>query len=95
MCVTLRGSGRSGVRMVNWCPALRTAISDVEVEHVTLAGKSTRAVPGRAAPVHVGVIETFRYPLEGGGAIAVSTAARARRARASVLWRELIAFVCV
>lgn len=50
---------------------LRTALSDMEVEHVELKGKTARAVPGRSTPVVVGVIETFRYRLEGGGFIAV------------------------
>src|SRR5262249_20139643 len=43
--------------MVNWCPSCRTAVSDLEVVH--------RETPS--------TLWTVSYPLEGGGAIQVST----------------------
>src|SRR5690606_13367756 len=46
-----------GPRLVNWSPGLRTAISDLEVERVEEEGR----------------LYFFNYPLEGGGAIPVST----------------------
>lgn len=54
-----------GMRMVNWCPALATAISDIEVEVVQVPGRTSVSVPGPQGkrPVEVGVMHTFRYPL--------------------------------
>ena len=46
-----------GPRLVNWSPGLKTAVSDLEVEREEEAGK----------------LYYFNYPLEGGGAIPVST----------------------
>jgi valyl-tRNA synthetase len=46
-----------GLRLVNWCPRCQSAISDLEVEYEEVNGK----------------LYTFRYPLQGGGFLEVST----------------------
>lgn len=51
-------------RMVNWCPHLRTALSDIEVDVEQLAGPTKVVLPGRKEPVTLGVIHTFAYPVE-------------------------------
>jgi valyl-tRNA synthetase len=62
-------------RIVNWCPVLNTAISDIELDHMEVTKATTIKVPGRSKPVTVGTISTFAYPIEGdeGGEICVST----------------------
>jgi valyl-tRNA synthetase len=32
-------------RLVNWCPALNTALSDIEVDHVSVTKKTKLSVP--------------------------------------------------
>uniref|UniRef100_M4C5V7 valine--tRNA ligase n=1 Tax=Hyaloperonospora arabidopsidis (strain Emoy2) TaxID=559515 RepID=M4C5V7_HYAAE len=48
-------------RMVNWCPTLQTAISDIEVdvEHVDKA--TSKMLPGRKTAVEFGVMHRIRY----------------------------------
>ncbi|MBV7337933.1 valine--tRNA ligase [Chloroflexi bacterium TSY] len=46
-----------GMRLVNWCPRCASAISDLEVEYEEIHGK----------------LYTFRYPLQAGGHVEVST----------------------
>jgi len=61
-------------RLVNWSCALRTAISNVEVDHLDLEGSTMLKVPGHAAPVEFGVIHSFAYKLEdGSGELIVAT----------------------
>ena len=60
-------------RLVNWCCRLKTAISDIEVDHIDLEGSTTLAVPGQDAKVEFGSIWSFAYPIEGGGEIVVAT----------------------
>jgi valyl-tRNA synthetase len=54
-----------GTRLVNWCTELKTAISDVEVEHKDLKGRHKMKVPGYAKEVEFGVLASFAYPIEG------------------------------
>ncbi|RLN38650.1 valine--tRNA ligase, mitochondrial 1-like [Panicum miliaceum] len=61
-------------RLVNWDCTLRTAISDIEVDHEDLAGETPLEVPGYKSPVQFGVLISFAYPLEEGlGEIIVAT----------------------
>ena len=55
-------------RLVNWCSKLNTAISDIEVDHDDLKGKTKKnKVPGHAADheYEFGVIISFAYKVEG------------------------------
>jgi valyl-tRNA synthetase len=52
-------------RLVNWCPTLNTAISNLEVENKELTGRTLLDVPGYARKVEFGVLTYFKYPLEG------------------------------
>ncbi|XP_057274014.1 valine--tRNA ligase [Pezoporus wallicus] len=54
-------------RMVHWSCALRSAISDIEVEKRELSGRTLLRVPGYEEPVEFGVLVAFAYPLEGSG----------------------------
>ncbi|XP_052526786.1 valine--tRNA ligase, partial [Tympanuchus pallidicinctus] len=54
-------------RLVNWSCALRSAISDIEVEKRELRGRTLLRVPGYEQPVEFGVLVAFAYPLEGAG----------------------------
>ena len=59
-----RGLVYRGDRMVNWCPHLRTVLSDIEVDYLTLDGPTDLSLPGRdGATVRFGVIHNFAYPL--------------------------------
>jgi valyl-tRNA synthetase len=50
-------------RLVNWSCALKTAISDIEVDTVELDGPTMLDVPGEEAPVEFGAITSFAYRL--------------------------------
>ena len=61
-----RGLIYRGERMINWCPHLSTALSDIEVDYVELAGTSRVTIPtrdGGTRAVECGAIDTFAYPL--------------------------------
>ncbi|XP_061475167.1 valine--tRNA ligase, mitochondrial isoform X2 [Rhineura floridana] len=53
-------------RLVNWSCALRSAISDIEVENRQLGGRTELSVPGLQGKVPFGVLVTFAYKVEGG-----------------------------
>ena len=50
-------------RVVNWCPLLRTALSDIEVDHTLLHGPTKISIPGRPdlPPCTFGVLHHFSY----------------------------------
>ncbi|KAI8986437.1 tRNA synthetases class I-domain-containing protein [Pilobolus umbonatus] len=48
-------------RLVNWCCALETVISDIEVEYKDVPGRTLLNLPGRAKPVEFGVLHNFAY----------------------------------
>lgn len=63
-------------RLVNWCCALRTAISDIEVDFGNFNGRKRIDIPGYERPVLVGIIDHFNYPVAGsetGESITVAT----------------------
>uniref|UniRef100_A0A7N2N037 valine--tRNA ligase n=1 Tax=Quercus lobata TaxID=97700 RepID=A0A7N2N037_QUELO len=63
-----------GEHLVNWDCVLRTAISDIEVEHIEIKERTLLNVPGYEKPVEFGVLTSFAYPLEGElGEIVVAT----------------------
>lgn len=51
------------LRLVNWSCALRSAISDIEVDKRQLSGRTLLNVPGYAKPIAFGVIVSFAYPV--------------------------------
>lgn len=55
-------------RLVNWCCALTTTLSNLEVENEELAGRTLLSVPGYEEKVEFGVIVSFAYELEDGSA---------------------------
>ncbi|KAI4369500.1 hypothetical protein MLD38_017935 [Melastoma candidum] len=62
------------IRLVNWDCILRTAISDIEVDHVDIKERTLLKVPGYEDPVEFGVLTSFAYPLEEGlGELVVAT----------------------
>lgn len=61
-------------RLVNWCCRLRTALSDIEVEHIDVPNRTVLSVPGFEGLVEFGVLTSFAYPLEeGDGEIVCAT----------------------
>lgn len=52
-------------RLVNWCVALNTTLSNLEVENKEIAGRTLLSVPGYEDKVEFGVITSFAYPVEG------------------------------
>ncbi|KAK9446477.1 tRNA synthetases class I-domain-containing protein [Limtongia smithiae] len=52
-------------RLVNWCVALTTTLSNLEVENKDIKGRTMLSVPGYSEPVEFGVITSFAYPVEG------------------------------
>lgn len=52
-------------RLVNWSCALRSAISDIEVDKKELTGCTMIAVPGYEQKIEFGVLNSFAYKIEG------------------------------
>lgn len=52
-------------RLVNWCPFLQTALSDIEVDHEEIAGITHWEIPGYSGKVEVGVMCEFKYKVKG------------------------------
>lgn len=52
-------------RLVNWCGAMNTALSNLEVDNKELTGRTLLEVPGYDKKVEFGVIVHFKYPIEG------------------------------
>lgn len=52
-------------RLVNWCVALNTSLSNLEVENKDLEGRTLLDVPGYQRKVEFGVLTHFLYPIEG------------------------------
>ncbi|DBA02926.1 TPA: hypothetical protein N0F65_005953 [Lagenidium giganteum] len=50
-------------RMVNWCPTLKTAISDIEVDSEQLTQPTLKVLPGHSQPVEFGVMHRIHYKL--------------------------------
>ncbi|KAI9481191.1 MAG: tRNA synthetases class I-domain-containing protein [Benjaminiella poitrasii] len=48
-------------RLVNWCCALETVISDIEVDYKDITGRTFVSLPGRSKPVEFGVLHDFSY----------------------------------
>ncbi|KAK3938615.1 tRNA synthetases class I-domain-containing protein [Diplogelasinospora grovesii] len=51
-------------RLVNWDSTLMTALSNLEVDNVELAGRTLLDVPGYERKVEFGIIVYFKYPIE-------------------------------
>lgn len=51
-------------RLVNWCVALNTTLSNLEVDNKDIAGRTLLEVPGYTEKVEFGVITSFAYPIE-------------------------------
>ncbi|OTF82634.1 valine-tRNA ligase-like protein, partial [Euroglyphus maynei] len=51
-------------RMVNWCCTLRSVISDIEVNHLELTGRTFLSVPNYEHKVEFGVLHNFAYPID-------------------------------
>ncbi|KMZ60474.1 Valine--tRNA ligase [Zostera marina] len=61
-------------RLVNWDCTLKTAISDIEVDHEEIKDRTQLKVPGYDHTVEFGVLTSFAYPLENGlGELVVAT----------------------
>ncbi|KAJ8954030.1 hypothetical protein NQ318_004323 [Aromia moschata] len=50
--------------LVNWSCALRSAISDIEVEHIEVDGPTMVSVPGYERPVEFGNLTKFAYKFQ-------------------------------
>lgn len=52
-------------RLVNWCVALQTTLSNLEVVNKEIPGRTQMKVPGYDEPVEFGVLTSFAYPVVG------------------------------
>jgi valyl-tRNA synthetase len=50
-------------RLVNWCSALSTSLSNLEVDNKELKGKTKLKVPGYDKLIEFGVLTYFKYPI--------------------------------
>ncbi|OCT49241.1 Valine--tRNA ligase, mitochondrial [Cladophialophora carrionii] len=53
-------------RLVNWCSALSTSLSNLEVDNKELKGRTKLKVPGYDKMIEFGVLTYFKYPIEKG-----------------------------
>lgn len=51
-------------RLINWSTQLKTAISDIEVDHIDLEKRTLLEVPNYEKKVEFGVILSFKYQLK-------------------------------
>ncbi|CAH0718563.1 unnamed protein product, partial [Brenthis ino] len=49
--------------LVNWCNALKSTVSDIEVENITINGPTEITVPNYEKPVKFGLIYNFAYKI--------------------------------
>eukprot|EP00475_Leptophrys_vorax_P010522 TRINITY_DN17098_c0_g2_i2.p1 TRINITY_DN17098_c0_g2~~TRINITY_DN17098_c0_g2_i2.p1 ORF type:complete len:747 (-),score=192.00 TRINITY_DN17098_c0_g2_i2:23-2203(-) len=59
-------------RLINWCPHLRTVLSDIEVDWLEIGSRQKMSLPG-GGTVEVGVLYHFLYPVEGMEPLMVGT----------------------
>lgn len=52
-------------RLVNWCTALNTGISNIEIDSKELEGRTLLGVPGYERKVEFGVMTHFKYEIDG------------------------------
>lgn len=52
-------------RLVNWCTALNTTLSNLEVDNKDIPGRTLLSVPGYESKVEFGVITSYAYPVVG------------------------------
>ena len=52
-------------RLVNWCTALNTGISNIEIDNKELDGRTLLTVPGYERKVEFGVMTHFKYEIDG------------------------------
>ena len=52
-------------KLVNWCTALNTSLSNLEVDNKELEGRTMLDVPGYEKKIEFGVITYFQYEVEG------------------------------
>ena len=57
--------------MINWSPALRSGISDIEVEHLRLSNKTEIEVPGYKKKITFGQIVEIVYELKDSGILQI------------------------
>lgn len=55
------------VRPINWCCTLKSAISDAEVEVLSIAKKTSLKIPSYPKPIDFGLIYKYSYPIKGIG----------------------------
>ena len=61
-------------RLVNWSCSLKTAISNIEVDHIEVKGFDKLSVPGYSQPIEFGALVDFAYKVKDSGEeIVVST----------------------
>ncbi|KIW23474.1 valine-tRNA ligase [Cladophialophora immunda] len=53
-------------RLVNWCSALCTSLSNLEVDNKELKGRTKLKVPGYDKMIEFGVLTYFKYPISKG-----------------------------
>ncbi|KFM58340.1 Valine--tRNA ligase, partial [Stegodyphus mimosarum] len=50
-------------KLVNWSSEIRSVISDIEVDHLEVPGKTIKRIPGLSEPVVLGLLDFFYYPV--------------------------------
>lgn len=60
--------------LVNWCNTLKSTVSDIEVNNLTINGPTDLNVPGYKKPIKFGLIYNFVYKIDDSdGEVIIST----------------------
>ena len=72
-------------KLVNWCTALNTSLSNLEVDNIELSGRTMLDVPGYSKKIEFGVLTYFQYEVEDSNEkVKVATTRPVSKTRASL-----------
>lgn len=53
--------------LVNWCCALQSTVSDIEIDHKEILGRTHISLPGTNKPVEFGILTDIAYKFHNSG----------------------------
>lgn len=53
--------------LVNWCCSLQSTVSDIEIEHKEISGRTYISIPGINEPAEFGILTDIAYKFHNSG----------------------------
>lgn len=53
--------------LVNWCCSLQSTVSDIEIDHKEILGRTYINLPGNSKPVEFGILTNIAYKFNNSG----------------------------